>query len=157
MGTKDRFWAKVAVGTSEECWQWTASRLPDGYGCFWDGTWRAPRRPRITRAHRWLYEHLHGPIPPKMEVCHTCDEPSCVNPAHLFLGTHAENMRDMVSKGRADNRGARNGRAKLTDDDVSVIRRESTGRHGEGMEFARRFGVSSATISKVIRGDTWSP
>jgi len=62
----------------------------------------------------------------------------------------------MVSKGRADNRGARNGRAKLTPEQIEEIRRLSTGRHGEGMEFARRFGVTSATISKVIKGDTWS-
>jgi hypothetical protein len=78
-----------------------------------------------------------------------------VNPAHLFLGTHAENMRDMVNKGRADNSGERNGRSKLSVADIQEIRRTSTGRHGEGMEFARRFGVSSGTISKVIKGDTW--
>lgn len=154
---EERFWAKVEKG--DGCWLWSGSRLPEGYGCFWDGTYRSttPHRPRIVRAHRWLYAHLHGPIGAGMEVCHSCDNTSCVNPEHLFLGTHAENMRDMVRKGRADNRGDRNGRAKLSAEDIATIRRESTGRWGEGMEFARRFGVTSATISKVIRGDTWSP
>jgi hypothetical protein len=91
-----------------------------------------------------------------MEICHHCDNSLCVNPEHLFVGTHADNMKDMVVKNRADNRGVRNGRSKLTAGDVAEIRRLSTGRHGEGMEFARRFGVTSATISKVIRGDTWT-
>ena len=127
---EERFWEKVDRGDDGDCWPWTASRLPEGYGCFWDGTYReGPRRPRIVRAHRWLYAHLHGHIPDRLEVCHSCDEPSCVNPSHLFLGTHSDNMRDMVSKGRADNRGARNGRAKLTPEQIEEIRRLSTGRH----------------------------
>lgn len=154
---EDRFWEKVDVGADDECWLWTASRLPEGYGCFWDGTYRGPgnTRPRITRAHRWLFAALHGPIESGIEICHTCDEPACVNPRHLFAGTHADNMRDMVEKGRFDNAGERNGRAKLTAVEVAEIRRLATGRYGERMEFARRYDVSSGTISKILNGDIW--
>lgn len=106
--------------------------------------------------HRFSYLLHNGEIPEGLEVCHSCDTTLCVNPRHLFVGTHSDNMKDMIRKGRADNSGQRNGRSKLTADDVAAIRRESTGRHGEGTMFARRFGVSSATVSKVIRGDTWA-
>ncbi len=109
----------------------------------------------LIGAHRFSYLLHAGEIPEGMEICHSCDEPLCVNPAHLFAGTHSDNMRDMIRKGRADNSGQRNGRSKLTAEDVATIRRESTGRHGEASMFARRFGVTPATVSKVIRGDTW--
>lgn len=90
----ERFWGKVQKAGQGDCWQWTASKDRRGYGRF--------RLPTChIGAHRIAYELTFGPIPEGLEVCHTCDNPGCVNPSHLVLGTHADNMRDSRDKGRA--------------------------------------------------------
>lgn len=89
----DRFFAKVQVSEPDRCWLWTGRRSPRGYGVFWlDG--------KNRRAHRVSYEMHIGAISDGVFVCHECDNPPCVNPAHLFLGTHLDNVRDMCVKGR---------------------------------------------------------
>jgi hypothetical protein len=135
---------------------WLRGIGPDGYGSFYDGTKRPNGSPHIVRAHRWSYERFVGPIPPEHEVCHRCDTPPCVNPDHLFVGTHTDNMRDSSDKGRQGHPGSGNGRAKLTDDDVIAIRRAFTGRYGQQSELAREYGVTSAQVSKVVKRQTWT-
>jgi len=138
-----RFWSKVSKPAPEECWEWTASFLNDGYGQFWF-------KRKTCRAHRMSWELTHGPIPLGKQVLHHCDNPSCVNPQHLFLGTHEDNMEDKHSKGRVC-AGELHGASKLTWNEVHWIRFSSLSR----AELAVILSVSTATIGKVIRNDYW--
>jgi hypothetical protein len=85
---------------ADDCIEWTGQRLPSGYGRVWD-----PVRKRRELVHRIAYAETFGPIPDGMCVCHTCDNPPCHNPAHLWLGTKADNNRDRAAKGRSGARG----------------------------------------------------
>lgn len=130
------------------CWLWSRGQTSDGYGSFQMGG-------RTVLAHRasWV---IHGRGDPAGRVvCHSCDTPCCVNPDHLFLGTHADNMADMRNKGRADRKlGQRNGRAALTDDQA----REVLDLKGLGFEqrgIARAYGVSDSTVSRIIRRESF--
>ena len=89
-----RFWEKVTRGDESECWEWTGFRKPEGYGVF------LLKKGRYATASRFAWELTHGPIPDGLCICHTCDNPPCCNPAHLWLGTRADNNRDKTEKGR---------------------------------------------------------
>jgi len=105
---------------------------------------------------RLIYSTLHGEIPMGMVVCHHCDNPSCINPAHLFLGTQNDNVQDMIRKGRrAVSRGQKNGRSKLSDEQVREIRDAYDGRRGAQTVLARKYGVSCTQISGIVRGTKW--
>lgn len=112
---------------------------------------------RLVKAHRRSYECFRGPIPAGLMVCHKCDVPMCVNPDHLFIGTHHENMEDMTQKGRRWNLpssfGEKNGSAKLRREDVASIRALKGAETQE--DIARRFGVTRSAISLIHRGKIW--
>ncbi len=150
-----RFWAKVEKKSADECWPWLGAKLNRGYGKLL-GNDR-----KIVLAHRVSWEIANGSaIPDGLFVCHHCDNPPCVNPTHLFLGTQLDNMRDMVGKGHQSAslhpesfRGAKNGRAKLTEDDVRAIRLAHDGHNAEAL--AAEYGVSDGTIYSLLSGKTW--
>ena len=143
-----RLWGRVAVGDKNECWPWTGRKLPDGYG-------RLTIRNRKWLAHRLAWTLTFGDIPAGLDVCHKCDNPGCCNPDHLFLGTHLDNMRDKVAKGRASAlMGEDCPTAKLTNAAVIEIRRL----RAEGWTLIRlgeRFNTHLSNISLICRGKAW--
>jgi hypothetical protein len=154
-----RYLSKVdQSGGPEACWPWTGAKDQDGYGIFWDGTYRDNGAGRYVRVTRWTYEQFIGPIPDRLNLCHRCDNPPCVNPAHLFTGSHADNHADREAKGRGGQwmtRGESHVNHKLTDGMVRTIRQWAS----EGIsqsQLAREFGVSNQLISKIVRRKAWA-
>lgn len=137
------------VVTDGGCWEWQGYRSRKGYGEIKvDG--------RMEKAHRQAFLLRRGPIPQGMHVLHRCDNPPCVNPDHLFLGTNDDNVADRTAKGRsARNVGAAASTAKLTEDDVRQIRRMAT-LGMTNLEIAEAFPVNDRSISNIIRNKTWS-
>ncbi len=163
------FWNRVSK--SEGCWTWTGLRTRAGYGhvSFAGRRWRY--------AHRIAWELTNGPIPDGLLVCHRCDNPGCVRPEHLFLGTNADNMRDMAQKGRDAftrypelrprgnrhwtrqhperlRRGEQNNKARLTAEQVLALRNEYA-RGVSQSALARKYGVRQASVWRIVHGYTW--
>lgn len=146
----ERFWAKVRKAGPDECWIWQGSFSSRGYGMIW-----SPMRGGNVGAHVVAWELTHGGGPSNLWVCHRCDNPPCVNPSHLFVGTPRDNSIDMHQKGRApDFRGSKSGTAKLTEAQVLEILATPMKR-GQQKFFARKFCVSTQAIWKVRSGKTW--
>lgn len=174
---EERFWRKVDKKSESECWEWKAN-IVGGYGVF------AFSHLKTIKAHRFSYELKYGKIPDGMLVCHHCDNPKCVNPNHLFLGTPADNMRDRDAKGRqakGDANGARlhpermargkkhgsylhpesvpkgskNGRTKLTESDVVNIKKLLKTKESQA-SIGKRFGVTRFVIWKIKVGLSWA-
>jgi hypothetical protein len=157
---RERFYEKFFIDISTGCWIWTGPLRKDLYGYLKiDG--------RSVLAHRVSYELHNGNIPSGLEVCHTCDNPSCVSPNHLFCGTHDDNMKDMASKGRGktiarhgkDNpmygislsKGSDNGMSKLTEENVRFILKSSM----SDTELGKMFGVLRGTVWAIRTRKSW--
>jgi hypothetical protein len=133
------------------CWLWSGNIDPTtGYGR--KGKYRDGRKAKIG-AHRWAYEVAYGRPPENLLVCHTCDNPPCVNPAHLFLGTDLDNKRDAIAKGRHPHHDT-HGNAKLTSAIVAQVRAELAA-GGSRTAIARRLGVARRTIQDIDQQKTW--
>jgi HNH endonuclease len=148
--TPEAFWARTQrVG---ECIEWMGLRIRYGYG-------RVSFRGKATAAHRVAWELSRGPIPPGLDICHTCDNPPCVNPLHLFVGTTQTNQADRTAKGRnwlSGRAGQANPAAVLTAEDVVTIRRLYAAGGWSHRTLAARFGVTYQTIGKVLRRERWA-
>lgn len=140
--TKERFMRHVSITNS--CWLWTGQINRDGYGVFSPGN---------KRAHRMSYQLFNGPVDTNFFVLHKCDVRNCVNPAHLFLGTAADNVRDKILKNRSNNiRGEKVKGSKLTEKQVLEIRNANE----DWIILATRYGVSVWTINNIKTHKTWT-
>ena len=144
--TIEQFWLKVKRG--DGCWEWQGTRFPEGYGVF-----------SRMGAHRIAWILTNGAIRDGLCVLHRCDNPPCVNPAHLFLGTKQDNKRDCMEKGRArlpDNRGERCANAKLSTSDIIEIRRLYRETQIKHRELALRYHIHQSHVSRIITGVRWA-
>lgn len=158
-----RFWSRARKAPGNRCWEWIAGRVSAGYGSL-------TYQQTFVAAHRLSWFIHNGVIPPRLWVLHECDNPPCVRPSHLFLGTRLDNVLDMIRKGRANRRsgadhpmnqnhefrlaGTKNGRALLTDDDVREIRT----RVGQGesvAHLARETGMSEGALRHIVKRRHW--
>ena len=144
--TMARFQDKVQVGDPDDCWPWPAARNPKGYGQFGS-------RGRYVLAHRIAYAAVHGEIPEGHMVLHSCDSPSCCNPAHLRAGSALDNARDCVARGRQC-RGAKNGRAKLDEARVRALL-ELAWQGWSSRELAAEFEVTARQVTSITSGAGW--
>lgn len=143
---------RVTIDESSGCWIWAGAKFRAGYG-------RVRINRKIQQTHRLAWELAYGDIPDGMCICHKCDNPPCVNPRHLFVGTYADNMQDMHNKGRGKTgkihkqgpKGEKAHTAKLTESIVLFIRSS----HDKAKDLAGQYGVSDRTIQMIRKKVTW--
>jgi len=144
-----RIWNKVQIPSDlNDCWNWTGACDRDGYG-------RINVNTKSYRSHRLIYEMYNGYFNQNLEVCHKCDNPRCVNPNHLFLGTLQDNMDDKVSKNRQV-QGSRVNTAKLSENDVyDILSGIQSGKYKNQTVIRKKFGFTATGISDMMCGRTW--
>ena len=143
---RERLYNRTVLSDEDSCWLWVGAGNGQGYGGMWVNG-------RLQRVHRVSYEVHIGPIPTGQHVLHKCDNRRCVNPYHLFLGTHADNMADASAKGRTCI-GERSPRAKITEDSARDI--HARGLKGERQDIiAAAHGIAQNTISLILAGKRW--
>lgn len=145
---EQRFWQKVNKKEDDQCWEWLGFKIKSGYGRLRDENKQTKQATHIS----WFIEY--GDYP-KEYMCHTCDNPSCVNPKHLFEGDAKANVEDMVKKKR-NVKGSKSYKAILTEDIVSQIKKEYTGAYGDCTRLAKKYGTTYSTISKIMRNLQWT-
>ncbi len=149
-----RFWSKVDIRSSNDCWSWKAGRFDFGYGQFWfEG--------KTMKAHRMAWILTHGKIPDNKLVLHKCDNPPCVNPKHLWVGTYRDNTRDMIIKGR-DNyighiglRGESSPFSRMKEDQVKLLRKMYKNKEGSTYKLAELFNISKSTAWEIVANKNW--
>lgn len=141
----ERFWSRVNKSDGvDACWLWTGKPHKDGYGVFGIGK-------KLYLAHRVSYEIANREIPSGLNVLHSCDNPPCCNPAHLFLGTQLDNVRDRDQKGRGNpSRGEKNGNAKLTDAQIESIRTQYAQGGISQYALAREFDIDQPYVCRIV-------
>jgi hypothetical protein len=149
MTAEERFWKYVDIDITTGCFNWIGYKNKCGYGSF-------GYNKKIKLANRVSWQIHYGYKPEDICVLHKCDNPGCVNPDHLWLGTHQENMDDRDNKGRQyDRNGEKNGRAKLTIEDVVTIRSLYNNTNTSERKLAKEFNVNSGTIHNILNNKTW--
>ena len=148
----ERFWSRIKVLTAKDCWEWQGYLSPKGYGKIF-----IERGKSMMLVHRFSYILHHGSIPDNLFVLHRCDNPRCVNPNHLWLGTKNDNNQDCIAKGRRNNVGSKgesHPNVSLTDAQVIEIR-NLFANHRTIQEIATQYGMSHGAISHIVKGRSW--
>lgn len=144
---EDRFWERVDKRTPDECWEWQGNKTPRGYGTIGD-------RDDSLYAHRLSYIFAHGEIPDGLYILHSCDNPGCVNPAHLRTGTQQDNINDALERGRIP-KGEKSTSAKLTQEQAEQIRKLNQ----EGVSYKRlskMFSITKSNIAHIVKMRSWN-
>jgi len=157
MNEEQRFWSKVDKRGPDECWEWQGGKSVAGYGRFW-------LNGKTVSSTHFAYSSTGRSIRPGYFICHSCDNPGCVNPSHLFQGTPKENQMDMIKKGRQVNtrrkrenytRGEMCHLSKLTQSQVKEMRSLYAARKMTTNGLSKNFSVSKSTAKKIISNSTW--
>lgn len=146
-----RFWEYVNKKAKDECWEWTGTKDAYGYGVY-------SINHVLYKAHRVSYYFENGYVDKNLKCCHKCDNPSCVNPHHLWLGTQRENVLDRHKKGRTVTGhlyGEDNPRAKLKKEDVLWIRENYNPKTWSTVKLAKRYNVCRTKISQILKRESW--